>query len=146
MMWRQPTLGVQQLTAMARPASDHPTGLELEILKLLWLEHPQPVRQIRDRLAKTGRDNAHTSVITMLNIMVEKGYLAKQKEGKSFVYWPIVSQELISRSMVSDLVTRVFDGSAKRLVLNLIDHEEVDEAELLELRKLINRKVKEQRE
>lgn len=130
---------------MARPASEHPTEFELEILKVLWKASPQTVRDIRDRLAETGRDSAHTSVITILNIMVEKGYLDKKKEGKSYLFWPIVSDENVSQKMLGDMVARVFDGSARNLMLNLIDGEEIEEAELLELRKLINQKVREQR-
>lgn len=130
---------------MARPASDHPTEFELEILKVLWKLSPQTVRDVRDRVAESGRDSAHTSVITILNIMVEKGYLEKKKEGKSYLFWPVVSEEDVSQKMLGDMMNRVFDGSARNLVLNLIDGEDIEEAELLELRKLINKKVREQR-
>ena len=130
---------------MARQASEYPTEFELAILKVIWKRSPQTVRDVRDQLAESGRDSAHTSVITMLNIMVDKGYLDKKKDGKSYLFWPIVSESDVSQKMLGDMVSRVFDGSAKRLVLNLIDGEEIGEAELLELRKLINQKVREQR-
>ena len=130
---------------MARPASEFPTEFELEVLKVLWKSSPQTVRDIRIQLAESGRDSAHTSVITMLNIMVDKGYLAKKKDGKSYLFWPVVSESDVSQRMLGDMVSRVFDGSAKRLVLNLIDGEDIEEPELLELRKLINQKVKEQK-
>ena len=116
---------------MARHASDHPTELELEILKVLWQSSPQTVREIRDHLAHAGRDNAHTSVITMLNIMVDKQYLDKKKDGKSYLFWPIVSEDNVSQKMLGDMVSRVFDGSAKNLMLNLIDGEDISEQELL---------------
>ncbi|MFK7768988.1 MAG: BlaI/MecI/CopY family transcriptional regulator [Mariniblastus sp.] len=130
---------------MARPASEFPTEFELEVLKVLWKSSPQTVRDIRDRMAESGRDSAHTSVITMLNIMVDKGYLDKKKDGKSYLFWPIVTEPDVSQKMLGDMVSRVFDGSAQRLVLNLIDGEDIEEQELLELRKLINQKVREQR-
>lgn len=130
---------------MSRQASEHPTELELEILKVLWSHSPQMVRDIREQLAKAGRDNAHTSVITILNIMVDKGYVEKKKDGKSYLFWPVVSESDVSQRMLGDMVSRVFDGSPQRLVLNLIDGEEIDEDELLELRKLINKKVMERR-
>ena len=47
---------------MARPASEYPTELELQILKLLWEKSPRTVRDVRDALAENGRDLAHTSV------------------------------------------------------------------------------------
>ena len=77
--------------------------------------------------------------------LLHKGYLDKKKDGKSYFYWPVVSEPDVSQRMLGDMVSRVFDGSAKRLVLNLIDGEEIEERELLELRKLINQKVREQR-
>lgn len=132
---------------MARPSDANPTTLELEILKVLWNQSPQSVGEIRDALAGQGRDNAHTSVITILNIMVGKGYLEKRKEGRSFLYWPIVSQQNISANMLSDLVDRAFSGSNRLLMLHLLEKENtIDQDELLELRKLINKKVREQRE
>ena len=130
---------------MARPPSANPTEFELGILKIVWKSSPQTVREIRERLAERGHDSAHTSVITMLNIMVDKGYLDKKKNGKSYLFWPIVSQADVSQKMLGDMVSRVFDGSAKDLMLNLIEGEDIDEAELIELRKRINAKMKEHR-
>ena len=66
---------------MARPAADQPTELELQILKILWEKSPQLVRDIRDELAKLGRDIAHTSVITTLNTMVKKRIVIRKREG-----------------------------------------------------------------
>ena len=60
---------------MARPGSEHPTELELEILKVLWDDAPLPVREVRARLeVKSGRALAHSSVITMLNIMHRRDF------------------------------------------------------------------------
>jgi BlaI family penicillinase repressor len=130
---------------LARPSSDHPTALELEILKVLWRESPLPVRAVRARLQEHARrDLAHSSVITILNIMVRKGYLARRKEGKLCLFSPKVSREAISSSLVGDLLGRVFEGSAQAMVLNLVETADLDSAELIELRKLINRKVREE--
>ena len=128
---------------MPRQASSFPTEFELEILKILWKSSPLPVSSIRDQLADAGRDTAHTSVITILNIMVTKGYVDKKKEGKTYQFWPIVSEDQISQLMVGDMVDRLFDGSAKRLALNVLDTESLERADLVELRKLINRKMRE---
>jgi predicted transcriptional regulator len=131
---------------MARPASEQPTELELEILKVLWQEPPLPVREVRERLAQQAdRELTHSSVITMLNIMVRKGYLRRQKEGKAFLFAPQVAKEQVSGGFVGDLVSRVFDGSSTALVLNLLETTDLDAEELAELRRLINRKAKEQK-
>ena len=128
---------------MPRAESEHPTELELDILKVLWNESPLPVREVRERLAETGRPLAHSSVITMLNIMHRKGFLRRKKEGKSFLFAPKAEREQVTGDMTRDLMSRAFDGSAKALVLNLLNSAELDEEELAEVRRLIARKTKE---
>ena len=130
---------------MARPESAHPTELELEILKVLWDESPLPVREVRARLeAEAGRPLAHSSVITMLNIMHRKGFLRRKKDGKAFLFEPQVERKRVAGNMIGDLLARVFDGSASALVLDLLETADLDANELSELRKLIHRKSKEQ--
>lgn len=130
---------------MARRESDYPTELELEILKVLWAESPLPVREVRMRLERdAGRTLAHTSVITMLNIMVRKGYLRRRKEGNAFLFSPKLEQQTLQRGLLGDLAARLFDGSPAEMALNLIETADIDANELAELRKLINRKAKEQ--
>jgi BlaI family penicillinase repressor len=130
---------------MARAESEHPTELELDILKVLWDESPLPVREVRRRLEQQARRQlAHSSVITMLNIMHRKGYLRRKRDGKAFLFAPKVEKERVTGRMMRDLMSRAFDGSAKALVLNLLDTAELDAEELAELRKLISRKAKEQ--
>ena len=80
---------------MARPAADQPTELELQFLKILWEKSPQPVREIRDALAKSGRDIAHTSVITTLNTMVKKKILKRKKDGNAFLFAPRLTRDQV---------------------------------------------------
>jgi BlaI family penicillinase repressor len=129
---------------MARSESDHPTELELDILKVLWAESPLAVRDVRERLALAGRELAHSTVITMLNIMHRKGFLRRKTNAKAFLFAPKVDKDRVTGGMARDLVTRAFDGSAKALMLNLLDADEMNGDELAELRKLISRKTKEQ--
>jgi BlaI family penicillinase repressor len=130
---------------MARRESDYPTELELEILKVLWAESPLPVRDVRARLERdAGRPLAHTSVITMLNIMVRKGYLRRRKEGNAFLFSAKLEQQTLRRGVLGDLAARLFGGSPAEMALNILESAEIDADELAELRKLINRKSKEQ--
>jgi predicted transcriptional regulator len=115
---------------VARPKSEHPTELELRILKILWERSPLPVREIRQALAGGGHVIAHTSTITTLNAMVKKRYLRRQMEANACLFSPRVSREEVSRRMLGDVVRRVFDGSAKEVVLSLFDQEEIDAEEL----------------
>ena len=128
---------------MARPAAEQPTELELQILKILWEKSPQLVRDIRDELAKLGRDIAHTSVITTLNTMVKKRIVIRKRKGNAFLFSPRITREQVSRSVLGDIVNRVFDGSAKAVLLGVFEQNDIDRGELKELRKLIDQRIKE---
>lgn len=131
---------------MPRSESEHPTELELEILKVLWEESPLPVREVRARLeVDANRPLAHSSVITMLNIMHRKGYLRRRKAGKAFLFSPKVEKDSVTGKMMGDLLSRAFGGSPTAMVLNLLETADLDADELAEIRKLINRKTKEQK-
>ncbi len=128
---------------MARPASEHPTELELSILKLLWQKAPQLVEEVRESLAAAGRELTYSSVITIMNIMVRKKYLKRTKKGRAFEFTPLLEEDRVGRSMLQDLMTRVFDGSATSLMLQLLETGDIDSAELAAIRQVINRKAKE---
>jgi BlaI family transcriptional regulator, penicillinase repressor len=133
---------------MARPVSKHPTELELEILKILWDLGPLPTRDVRVALSEgdARRDLAHTSVVTILNIMVKKKYLRRTKSGAAYTFYPLIGREDVSQNMLDDLVDRVFDGSATHLMLNLLERTDLDANEIQRLRKLISRKAKEEKQ
>ena len=125
---------------MARTSSRHPTELELEILKVLWRDGPQPVRHVRQALADFRR-LAYTSVMTVMNIMVDKAYLARRKQGPSYVYRARITEKATARGMLRDMVDRVFDGSATAAMVNLLDAGELKAEEIAALRELIDRKT-----
>lgn len=125
---------------MARSPSQHPTELELEILKVLWRIGPATVRIVREELAAV-RELAYTSVMTVMTIMTKKGYLNRRKKGSGYVYRAKVSEESTKHAMLSDLVERAFEGSAAALMVNLLEKEKVKPGELDELRRLIDEKA-----
>ena len=128
---------------MARPKSTQPTELELEIFKTLWRRSPLTVREVRESLAAAGRTLAHTSVITTLNVMVRKKYLRRAMQGNACLFAPRIDRQEASQRMLGDVVSRVFDGSAKAVVLSLFDCTDLQPEELKELRHLIDQKAKE---
>ena len=127
---------------MARSTSKHPTVLELEILKVLWCDGELTGRQVRDRLAEV-RDLAYTSVMTVMGIMEEKGYLKRKKLGKRFIYSPCVTEAATKKRMLRDVVDRVYEGSTMSVVVNLLESADIDSDELKQLRALIKRKSEE---
>jgi predicted transcriptional regulator len=74
--------------------------------------------------------------------MVEKRYLKRAAKANAYVYSPRVKREAVSRQMLGDIVDRVFDGSAKAVMVSLLDRAPIDAAELKELRQLIDRESK----
>lgn len=125
---------------MAKRSSRRPTELELEILKILWQGGPLTVRKVRDALAPV-RELAYTSVMTVMNIMVDKGYLARRKDSPRYVYRPRVSEKATTGRMLRDLVNRAFDGSASAVMVNLLRTADLDRAEIERLRELLDRKT-----
>lgn len=128
---------------MARPASKYPTELELQILKVLWQTSPLLARDVQAALAGDGRDLAKTSIITTLNTMVAKKYLSRSKQGNSYLFSPKITESEVGDRVMGDVVDRVFDGSTSAVLLKLFDVKEVDADELKELRRIIDRKLKE---
>jgi len=124
---------------MARHPSQHPTELELEILKILWRQGPLTPREVRDGLVDF-RDLAYTSVVTIMNIMVGKGYLGREKTGPAFIYKTRVGEKATTRRMLRDMVNRVFGGSPAAVMVSLLDDAGLDEEKLRELRELLKAK------
>lgn len=129
---------------MARSASKHPTELELEILKVVWQKEPTTVRQVRDTLASV-RDLAYTTVMTVMSIMADKGYLKRKKDGRSYVYEAVYREQRASRSMLQDIVDRLFGGSTTAVMQHLLETSDIDDEELKQIRLLINRKSRERK-
>jgi BlaI family transcriptional regulator, penicillinase repressor len=126
---------------MARPTSKHPTELELEILKVLWRGEPLTGRQIREAL-REFRNLAYTSVMTVLGIMEDKGYVRRKKQAGSFVYSAKIGAQATTRRMLLDLVQRAYDGSVMSAVVNLLETSDIQAEELKQLRELIRLKSK----
>ncbi len=127
---------------MARSTSKHPTELELEILKILWRDKQATVREVRKKLLDF-RKLAYTSVMTMMTIMTEKGYLKRSKEGNYYIYTPRVTERETTGGILSDIVERLFYGSAAAAMVNLLETRDIHEDELKHLRELIKQKGRE---
>ncbi|TWU12094.1 Transcriptional regulator BlaI [Symmachiella macrocystis] len=128
-------------------AAENPTELELLILKVLWEQSPLTARQIREVLAGRGRKLAHTSVITMLQRMVDKGQLDQLDPdvGKAYRFTPVLGEADVSGKMLGDLIERVFDGSAEAVMQSLFDVSDLDDESLKRLRRAFNQKMKEKK-
>jgi predicted transcriptional regulator len=96
---------------MVRPTAKELTQRELEVMHVFWARGQSTAAEIRDQLAATGRDLAYTTVATLIRILAEKGFLQQTNAERPFLYRPLRSFDDVSRSIVGDLVERVFHGS-----------------------------------
>jgi predicted transcriptional regulator len=122
---------------MARPKQEHPTPAELEVLKVLWERGPSTVRGVMDSLAEQGHRRAYTSVMSLMNVMADKGLLKRTPQGRAFIYSPRIDREKTLGRMIGDLWQRAFEGSASTLVSRLLDEASPSRDELDEIRKAI---------
>ncbi len=101
-----------------------PTRQELEILKVVWRIGPATVREVYEELRRR-RALAYTTVMTMMNIMEVKGFLARRLRGRAYVYRATAGRRAMIRRMVRDFIRRVFDGSAEQLLAHLVEEGQV---------------------
>ena len=82
-------------------------------------------------------DVAYTTVLNTLRILETKGYVRHTKDGKAFIYHPLVDRDQASRSAVQYLVRRFFSNSPGLLVSNLIREEQLNKKDLQKLKQMI---------
>lgn len=122
---------------MKTPRPTQPTEVELQILRILWELGPSPVREIHSRL-NADKGTNYSTTVKMLSVMLEKGLVARDETASPLVYRANLSREKASRSMLSDLIHKVYDGSAMSLVLQALSSTNATKAELDEVRKLLD--------
>jgi BlaI family penicillinase repressor len=106
---------------MARPPAKELTQRELEVMHVFWNGGPLTAAEVRGRLAAAGRELAYTTVATLIRILSEKGFLEQTNTERPFLYRPLRSYEEVSRSLVGDLVEKVFHGSREQLLVRLLE-------------------------
>jgi predicted transcriptional regulator len=119
---------------MPRPRLPHPTPKELEVLRLLWERGPATVREILEILPD---DRAYTSVMSLLNVMFEKKLVSRVPEGRAYRYAAKHKPDQTERTMLRDLLQRLFDGSAKALVARLLEQADPSAEELDAIHQLV---------
>ena len=111
---------------------------ELEVLKVLWEEGPQTVRQVLTLLHERGRTVAYTTVLTFLTRLEQKGFVRSDKSEMAYLYKPTVSRDGVAKSRLTSFLEQLYDGAAGPLVLQLIREERFTSEEIAELQDLID--------
>jgi predicted transcriptional regulator len=123
---------------LARSKTSNLTDAELRLMEVLWDKGPATVSEVAEALPDHV-SLAYSTVITTLRILENKGYLKHAKEGRAFVYRPIVDRRQARQNAVSHLVRRFFEGSPERLMLSLLENKRIERKELERLRRLIEK-------
>ena len=121
---------------MARKKSPNLTDAELRLMEVVWEKGKATVSEVVDYLPGDAPP-AYSTVLTMLRILENKGYLRHTKEGRAFVYRPAIEREKARESAISHLLRRFFENSPELLMLNLLEGKKISAKELARLRKRI---------
>jgi BlaI family transcriptional regulator, penicillinase repressor len=121
---------------MPRPRQPGLTENEFDVMRVLWAQAPLKVAGILACLQRTPKP-AYTSLLTLVQTMEKKGYIKHQKMGKAFAYLPILQEKKFLLSEVKRIAKRFFGGTPGKLVLNLVENEQLSEAEIETLKKLL---------
>jgi len=127
---------------MARKKHPGPTEKEMEILSILWKEGASTVRDVNS-IMNLREETGYTTTLKLMQIMYEKGLLKRDTSSKTHVYFPASSQEKVQTQVLGNMVNRVFDGSAEKLMMRVLSSQKVSADELEKLKKLIQDKERE---
>lgn len=134
-------------TEKRHPSLPRPTERELEIVRILWDRGPSTVREVvSDLNLNRTPPLAYTTVLRFFQIMLEKGLVTRSDGQKGHIYQTSVPAERTKRQLAQDLIHRVFAGSAQDLVLHALGGRQVSSEELSEIKKLIRKIEKEDKD
>lgn len=108
-------------------------------MTVLWDRGRATVAEIVGALGRKRPVN-YSTVQTMMRILETKGYVKHEKEGRAFIYRPIVDQQQARRNALSHLLSRLFNDSPSLLVLNVLEDEQTDPKEIARLKALLSEK------
>lgn len=114
-----------------------PTDAELNILRVLWRLGPSTVRQVQEAL-NVDRETGYTTVLKMMQIMTEKGLVARDDSERTHVYQARLTQEQTQKQLVDNLLEKAFGGSASQLVMQALTAKPAQSEELAQIRQLLD--------
>ena len=115
------------------------TDREASLMDVLWEHGPSTVSEVREQLAD---DLAYTTVLTMLRILEEKGYVSRDEVGRAHQYQAVVDRDDAQRSAVQALTEKLFRGSTELLMTRLVSDESLKPEEVRRIRRLLQARPK----
>jgi BlaI family transcriptional regulator, penicillinase repressor len=114
-----------------------PTDRELEALKVLWRDGEATVRDIYDRMSQLGAKLAYTTVLSLLQVMEQKGLVTHRQEGKAYLYAAAVHRDCTFRTLAGGFLEKVFDGAMDEYLVHALQSRQPSSDELDRLEKMI---------
>ncbi|WP_020528101.1 BlaI/MecI/CopY family transcriptional regulator [Flexithrix dorotheae] len=113
-----------------------PTESELDILQILWEFGPSTVRFVNDQLNKL-KTTGYTTTLKIMQIMAEKGLVARELSGKTHIYEAVAKEEATQLQLLDRFVEKVFKGSAAKLMLQALGNKKSSPKEIKQIKKLL---------
>ena len=113
-----------------------PSSLEMQVLAVLWRHGPLSARQVLEKLPDK-KERAYTTVLSVLQVMEGKGFLGHESVGNRYIYRPAVAKTDILGAFLKNMVTTLFGGSPAHALQHLLQAGPLSEAEVREMRKLL---------
>ena len=104
-------------------------------MKVIWERERATVRAVYEALLER-RKVAYTTVMTMMKILEQKGFLKRSQEDRAYVYRPAQAKRQVIGAMVRDFINRVFNGSAEPLLVHLVEEHHLSQKDLEEIARL----------
>jgi len=123
--------------SMKDPTPQKPTAAELQILQVLWERGPSTVREVHEALQEE-KALGYTTVLKLMQIMTTKGLVRRNEDQRAHVYEAQQPAEKTKRQLAADMLERVFDGSARELMLHALAAQRSSRQEIEELRNLLD--------
>jgi predicted transcriptional regulator len=129
-------LTIEEVFRLARSKSATLTEAELRIMNVLWDRGTATVHEVLQALPPKPA-LAYNSVLTIIRILENKGYVKHVKDKRAHIYLPKVDRKDATRLEVRHLVSRFFGDSHELLVLNVLEEKSLDAEELARVRQLL---------
>ncbi|BDZ82860.1 transcriptional regulator [Claveliimonas bilis] len=111
---------------------------EFEVMKIVWKFAPISTNEITDRLLKTTSWSAKT-IQTLIKRLVTKGALTYEKQGRVFVYTPLVEKNEYINQQSNSFLNRFYDGNISAMLSSYLENNQLSETELRNLRSILSK-------
>ena len=122
---------------MPRPATGQPTEVELQILNVLWDQGPSTVRVIHNALSQL-KDTNYSTTVKMLSVMLDKDLVRRDESVRPQIFRAAVTRNTAQKKMLTGLIHKAYEGSAKSLVLQALSTQKASKQDLAEIRQLLD--------